>query len=124
MGITNAFEGYVNTNLPTLNFMETGSKKIRGRTIHPGIAANSITCEIKNITSFLNSQGEWVALPLNIIDILRISVEDGFGKIKRYLLLDVRTTVVTITMLLSIFCNLLHLQILIIILTVSSTNLV
>jgi hypothetical protein len=104
--------------------MKTGSKKIRGWTISSGIAANSITCEIKNITSFLNSQGEWVALPLNISDILRISVEDGFGKIKRHLLLDVRTTVVTITMLLSIFCNLLHLQILIIILTVSSTNLV
>lgn len=122
MGITN--EGYMNTNLPTLNFMKTGSKKIRGWTISSGIAANSITCEIKNITSFLNSQGEWVALPLNISDILRISVEDGFGKIKRHLLLDVRTTVVTITMLLSIFCNLLHLLILIIILTVSSTNLV
>ncbi|CAB4039384.1 Hypothetical predicted protein [Paramuricea clavata] len=88
MGITDAFEGFMNTNLPTLNFMETGSKKIRGRTIAQGIAANLITCEIKNNTSFLNSQGEWVALPLNISDILRISVEDGYGKIDRYLLLD------------------------------------
>ena len=84
----------LDTNLPTLDFRKSASKNIVGLLyISRGVAADKITCEIENGTSFLNDQGEWVALP-DISDVLPISVYDGHGTdIPRHFVLNVRSMV-------------------------------
>ncbi|XP_028417715.1 uncharacterized protein LOC114542169 [Dendronephthya gigantea] len=63
--------------LPTLDFTKSGTKNIRGLLrIHHGIPVNDITCKIKNNTSFLSDDGNWIALP-NMSNILTITPNEG-----------------------------------------------
>lgn len=77
-------------NLPTLDFTKSGTKHIRGvLRIHHGIPVNDITCKIKNNTSFLDDDGNWIALP-NISNILTITANQGHGSDPAHLTMEVR----------------------------------
>lgn len=91
-GIKNALKGYMDTNLPILDFTKSDSKDFRGLLVIPArVMSSSITCQIENNTSFLDSRGHWTPLP-NIGDVLLVRAYDGHAAgVQRYLALNVRS---------------------------------
>ena len=77
------------TNLPTLNFKESGSVNIHGERIFPNVDADDTTCDITNSTSFLNRYGKWVTLP-KISDVLVLRVYNRGPIFPRHMALTVR----------------------------------